>query len=116
MPIYDDLFWSRLDDLVADSAIYIDHPKGSIDSVYTHFVYPFDYGYLQETHSPDGEGIDVWLGSQPGLRVTSIIVTVDLLKRDSEIKILIGCSKDDAQAILRVHNTGMQSAVLVERS
>ncbi len=113
--MHDELFWSRLDDLIADSAIYIDHPKGSVDAVYTHFVYPFDYGYLTETRSPDGEGIDVWLGSQPGLQVTSIIVAVDALKKDSEIKILIGCTKEDAQTILRVHNTGMQSAVLVER-
>ena len=42
----------------------------------------------------DGGGIDIWKGKD-GDYIDSIIVTVDLLKRDSEIKILIGCSEED---------------------
>ena len=51
----------------------------------------------------------------PEQRVTAIIVTVDLLKRDSEIKLLLGCTPEEQQTILRVHEDGAQSALLIAR-
>lgn len=42
----------------------------------------------------DGSGIDVWVGSGEK-RIDAIICTIDLLKRDSEIKILIGCTEEE---------------------
>ncbi len=51
-------------------------------------------------------------------RVTAIIVNVDLQKRDSEIKLLIGCTTEEQQTILQVHDQsswgGAQSAILIE--
>lgn len=41
----------------------------------------------------DGQGIDVWVGSDPHRKIDAIMCTVDILKKDSEIKILIGCTK-----------------------
>jgi inorganic pyrophosphatase len=40
---------------------------------------------------------------------------VDLEKRDSEIKLLLGCTPHEAQRLLAIHNNGTQSAILLER-
>jgi inorganic pyrophosphatase len=108
-------FWRTLDTLVSTSALVIDRPRGSRHPRYPDFIYPYDYGYLQNTQSMDQGGIDVWVGSLPGRHVTAIICTVDLTKRDSEIKILLGCTMEEANAILKTHNEGPQSAILIVR-
>lgn len=116
MPTHD--FWQSLDSLVSTSEIVIDRPCGTTHPRYPDFIYPFDYGYLQGTAANDGDGIDIWIGSQSARHLTGIIVTIDLLKRDSEIKILLGCTADEHQIILAIHdqssNGGMQSAILLE--
>ncbi len=63
-----------------------------------------DYGYLKDTTSADGSGIDLWCGSLPETICDAIICTVDQLKKDSEIKILIGCTEKEKAAIMRLHN------------
>lgn len=34
----------------------------------------------------------------------AVICTIDLLKKDSEIKILIGCTDEEKDVIMRFHN------------
>ena len=85
-------FWNALDDLIANSEIIIDRPKGTAHPKYPNFIYRVDYGYLKDTSSMDGAGIDVWVGSGEK-QVDAIMCTVDLIKKDSEIKILIGCTE-----------------------
>lgn len=60
---YNEDFWNALDQLVNTSEIVIDRPKGSSHPKYPDFVYKLDYGYLKNTSSMDGAGIDVWVGS-----------------------------------------------------
>ena len=108
-------FWQKLDQLVAGSPVNVDRPKGTAHPRYPSFVYALDYGYLENTRSGDGGGIDVWVGGLPEKDATAIICTVDLEKRDSEMKILLGCTTQETQAILNVHNRGPQAALLVER-
>ena len=92
-------FWEAIDKLVSESKIIIDRPKGSRHPKYPNFIYPVDYGYLENTSSMDGGGIDVWKGTN-GDKIDAVICTVDLLKKDSEIKILIGCSEKEKQLVL----------------
>ena len=92
-------FWFALDKLVSESKIIIDRPKGSRHPKYPDCIYPVDYGYLENTSSMDGNGIDVWKGTD-GDYIDAIICTVDLLKRDSEIKILIGCSEEEKRLVM----------------
>ena len=108
-------FWDLLDRLVSESEIVIDRPKGSRHPKYSDFLYPLDYGYLGNTSSMDGGGIDVWKGSC-GSVIDAVICTVDLQKRDSEMKVLIGCSENEKQIILNMHNDsdGMKG-VLIRR-
>ena len=111
----DTAFWASLDELVASSKVVIDRPQGSAHPRYPSLIYPYDYGYLENTTSADGGGIDVWVGSLPDKAVTALVCTVDLRKRDTELKLLLGCTSQEAQAILSHHNYCSQAAILVER-
>lgn len=108
-------FWRTLDELVRTSRLVIDRPRGSAHPRYLDFTYPLDYGYLAGTTAADGGGIDVWIGSLSERRVTGIITTVDLHKRDAEIKILLACTPDEARLALATHQFGAQAALLLER-
>ena len=109
-------FWQALDTLVTESEIIIDRPKGSAHPRYANFIYPLDYGYLKSTAAMDGGGIDVWRGSKPAQEVGAIICVVDLMKRDSEIKILIGCTEEEERLAYQVHNeTDYMKGILIQR-
>ena len=43
----------------------------------------------------DGEGIDYFIESLGNNIIKGLLSTVDSLKKDSEIKILIGCTEDE---------------------
>lgn len=101
---YDSSFWSALDSLITASSIVIDRPKGTSHPKYPDLIYPVDYGYLENTTSMDKNGIDIWFGSMTDPVCDAIICTVDLLKKDSEIKILIGCTEGEKDLILQFHN------------
>ncbi len=109
-------FWRQLDRLVAGCTIRIDRPGGSPHPRYPSFIYPLDYGYLERTESGDGSGLDVWIGSLPDRTVTAVLCTVDLEKRDAELKILLGCTPEEARQIAAVHSAGAQAAILIERN
>lgn len=108
-------FWQKLDALIEQSEIFIDRPRGTAHPRYSDFLYPLDYGYLKGTSSSDRDGIDIWRGSLPEVRVTGLIVTIDLRKRDSEIKVLLGCTHEEMVMVAEVHNRGQQGGMLIER-
>lgn len=108
-------FWAALDKLADNSEIVIDRPKGTAHPKYPDFIYRVDYGYLKDTSSMDGAGIDVWVGSGEK-KIDAIMCIVDLLKRDSEIKILIGCKEEEKQIIYQTHNeTEYMKGILIRR-
>ena len=108
-------FWAALDELVRNSEIVIDRPKGTVHPKYPRFIYRVDYGYLKNTSSMDGTGIDVWVGSGEK-KIDAIICTVDLMKKDSEIKILIGCTEEEKKIVYETHNeTAYMKGVLIRR-
>lgn len=100
----DYIFWQRLDALLERSQIVIDRPKGSTHPRFSDIVYALDYGYLAGTTSTDGEGIDVWLGSDAEPKLDAVICTVDLDKGDAELKLLVGCTADEKAHIERFYN------------
>ena len=111
---YED-FWNALDELVNSSEIVIDRPKGSAHPRFPNFIYRVDYGYLKNTASMDGAGIDVWVGSGER-KIDAIMCIVDLMKKDSEIKILIGCTEEEKMEVYRMHNeTQYMKGVLIRR-
>jgi inorganic pyrophosphatase len=110
-----DRFWVLADQLVRDHRIVIDRPAGSRHPRVPDIVYPFDYGYLEGTGAVDGDGVDCWRGSLPDAIVTGAVVTVDVIKADSEVKWLVGCTGEEMQAALATHRTAWQAALLLVR-
>ena len=95
-------FWQAIDSLASSGRIVIDRPKGSSHPKYT--------------TSMDGGGIDVWRGSLTSNKVDSIICTVDLMKKDSEIKLLMGCTEEETKIIYEFHNNSeFMKGILIKR-
>ena len=106
-------FWSRLASLVAESSVVVDRPKGSAHPEIPSLVYPLDYGYVEGLRSGDGDGVDVWIGSLKRRVISAVVCTVDGKNRDTEVKILLGCTPAEQRRILALHNHGNQRAVLL---
>ena len=112
---YNEDFWNALDELVSNSEIVIERPRGSAHPRFPNFIYKVDYGYLKDTASMDGAGIDVWVGSGEK-KIDAIMCIVDLMKRDSEIKILVGCTEEEKLEVYKTHNeTQYMKGILIER-
>jgi inorganic pyrophosphatase len=100
----DNNFWHEMTKLAATNPIMIDRSKGKPHPRYPKLIYPLDYGYLEGTTAGDGDGIDVWFGSLESKTLTGILCTFDNIKRDAEIKLLIGCTQEDVQIIQQFNN------------
>ena len=109
-------FWQAIDRLVFSGEIVIDRPKGSTHPRFQNIQYDVDYGYIKNTASMDGGGIDVWRGSLDDNSACAIICIVDLMKRDSEIKILIGCTEKEIETVYNFHNkTEFMKGIIIRR-
>jgi inorganic pyrophosphatase len=92
-------FWQTMMDLAGTGSIVLDRPRATAHPRHPDMIYPLDYGYLENTSAADGDGIDVWIGSMGRETLTGILCTFDRLKRDAEIKLLIGCTCVDVETI-----------------
>lgn len=109
-------FWQKLDTLYFSSSIVITQPSGSAHPVYGNLIYPVNYGYLSDTLSQDETGISIYKGSLSANQVNTILIAADILKKDIEVKLLVGCSDTEEDAILRFTNqTDFQKTVLIRR-
>ena len=64
----------------------------------------------------DQGGIDVWVGNDSRKQIDAIMCIVDLMKRDSEIKILIGCTEEEKEIVCHTHNeTEYMKGILIRR-
>lgn len=100
-------FWSEVERLLAENPITIDRPRGQPHPRFADLIYPLDYGYLENTSAGDGDGIDIWIGTKPDKTLTGILCSIDRLKRDAEIKLLLGCTPADIETILSFNATFM---------
>ena len=91
-------FFARLDDLVGGSRYRLERPRGTEHPRLSGVIYPVDYGYLVGTRGGDGDGVDVFRGTS-GDGVVAAALTADLVKRDVEVKILVGCTTQEIAAV-----------------
>jgi inorganic pyrophosphatase len=113
---YDTQFWEFLQKLTDENEIIIDRPKGTKHPKYENITYEIDYGYINNTNSMDGGGIDVFKGSLNNKSADTILCTIDLLKKDSEIKILIGCTEiEKIKAYNQLNNSEYMKAVMIKK-
>jgi inorganic pyrophosphatase len=116
MDAADQKFWAGLDALLASSEVRIDRPRGSVHPRYPETQYPLDYGFLVGTTSADGQGVDLWMGTAASRKLGAVVCCVDGKKREVEVKFLLGCTRDEAETVLRFHNDGAQAATLFWRT
>ena len=91
-----------VDQLIASTKIVIDRPRGSV--------------HPRFEASMDGGGTDVWVSTDPAGEVNVVLCVVDLMNGDSEIKILIGCTKQEKERIYQLHNeTQFMKGILIQR-
>jgi inorganic pyrophosphatase len=109
-------FWQKIDSLYLSSTVIIIKEIGDTHANYTNLVYPVRYGYLQDTLSQDGQGISIYKGSEPSQYVSAIVVAADILKKDIEVKLLVGCTQEEEEKILKfVNQTEYQKTIMVRR-
>jgi len=109
-------FWQKLDTLLLSSEVVIERKKATAHPRYANLIYPVDYGYFSDTVSGDSSEVDLFKGTKKGSAIESIIVAVDILKKDVEVKVLLGCTKDEEMEILRFLNqTDFQKTILIRR-
>ena len=106
-------FWLYIQNLVDSTQVMIDRPKGSEHPRYVGKKYPVDYGYLKDTTSMDRGGVDIWVGSLREQKVVGILCTVDLMKRDTELKILLDCTAGEIHAIEEFANDEKMRAIAI---
>jgi inorganic pyrophosphatase len=108
-------FWDYLQRLVDASHIVIDRPKGTKHPRFPTRQYPVDYGFLEGTTSIDSGGVDIWVGSSGKRNVVGMLCTVDLLKRDTELKIVIDCIETEVRSINKFVNTHQMKSIYVKK-
>jgi len=101
--------------LLQSAELVIDRPQGSSHPRYPSMVYPLDYGYLKGTSSGDGNELDIWRGTGTKAKLDAIVCTVDLLKRDVEVKLLVGCTEEEKTTVRDFHNDGEHMAAILLR-
>ena len=109
-------YWQALDKLIESSNVVIDRPKGSKHPQWPEIVYPLDYGYIENTKACDGNEIDAWVGNIGSKNVTGIVITIDLYKRDTEVKVLLGLTNEEIDSVAEFHNSGPQNAFVIKRN
>ncbi|MHA7971177.1 hypothetical protein [Rhizobium sp. CAU 1783] len=109
-------FWQALDALVAGARLVVDRPKGSTHPRYPAIVYPLDYGFLDGTTAIDGQGVDLWRGSLDAGAIVGAVCTVDLTKKDTELKLMIGCTPAEMEIVAGFYNdSAAMKALLLRR-
>lgn len=108
-------FWESLDQLIASSDVILDRTSGSIHPGFPELVNPLSHGFLAEPNAAENESINVWVGSIPERRLDGIVLTADLIERNAEILLLLGCTEEEKKSILDVFNRGAMRASLIPR-
>jgi inorganic pyrophosphatase len=107
-------FWALADQLVAGYRIVIDRPGVGAHPRLRDVVYPFDYEYLEGTGAIDGGGVDCRVEASSPAIVTGAVVAIDILKGDSKVKWLTGCTNGEMALAAATHCTTWQADMLVE--
>lgn len=91
--------FAAMDQLYRDSEVVVDRPGGSRHPKYPQILYAVDYGYMKGTAGGDGQAIDIFRGSMEGAGVVGLFVTVDMVKKDAELKIVVDCTAEEISGV-----------------
>ncbi len=109
-------FWQKVDTLFLSSEINLNRKKGDVHPVFKNLIYPTDYGHVTDTKSVTSEGVSVYAGSGDRNKITALVVAADILAKELDVKMLIGCTDQEVEDVLRFLNqTDLQKTVLIRR-
>jgi inorganic pyrophosphatase len=110
-------YWDILDEFIKSNKLIIDRKKGTIHPKYANMIYPVDYGFIENTKSMDGDGIDIFIGGEKEKKINGIICIADRIKNDSEIKIIYGCNENEIKLILEfLNNSDYMKAIFINQN
>jgi len=106
-------FWQKVDTLYLSSGYRLTKKKGETHDEFKNLVYPLDYGKV----NANGEkGVSVYAGSLNRNKVTSLVISADILAKELDVKILAGCTDEETDEVLRFLNqTEFQKTILIKR-
>lgn len=109
-------FWQKLDTLILSSGMQRLASAGEPSPEYPRLVYPCDYVKIGEVSENGGTPLYCFIGSQKERQATALIVQADILERELLVKVLIGCSEEEIEKIIKFINAAeFQKAILVRR-
>lgn len=109
-------FWQKVDTLFLSGNLKLEKKKGDIHPTFGNLIYPTDYGHLVDTKSAGESGVSVYAGSSDRMRISALVIAADILTKELDVKILIGCTEEEIEDILRFLNqTDYQKTVLIRR-
>ncbi len=109
-------FWQKVDTLFLSSGFRQTRKKGDVHPVFKNLIYPTDYGHIRDTKSVSGEGVSVYAGSGDRNKITALVVAADILSKELDVKVLVGCTEEQVEEVLRFLNqTDYQKTVLIRR-
>ena len=107
-------FFKNLEKLITENGILIERKAGTSHPNFPDFLYTVDYGHINGTRSRDGNEIDIFVGTCNN-GVFGVLVTLDMYKKDSEIKVLFNCNDDEISKTLLMMNHYPMSCILVRK-
>lgn len=109
-------FWQKIDTLVLSGEFDMSRKKGEKHPDFHNMVYPTNYGHLSDTKSTSGLGVSVYVGSGSKFTVSGLVVAADILQKDLDVKILLGCNDEEVEDVLHFLNqTDFQKTVFIKR-
>ncbi len=109
-------FWQKLDTLYFSSKLNIAFEKGHTHPKYKNLIYPVQYGYLLDLVDDKDLRIAVFKGSSNTGKIESLIIAADILKKDLEPKLIVGCTEEEVtNVLLFLNQTDLQKTILVKR-
>lgn len=109
-------FWQKIDTLFLSGKTEFIKKKGDTHAVYKNLVYPTDYGHISDVKSVSDSGASVYGGSGDRGKITALIIACDILARELDVKLLVGCNEDEIMDVLHFLNqTDYQKTVLIRR-
>ncbi len=110
-------FWQKIDTLFLSGDLQVTKRKGEVHPTFRNLIYPTDYGHLTDTKSTTEEGVSVYLGTADRNAISALVVAADILTKELDVKMLVGCNDEEVEDILRFLNqTDYQKTVLIRRN
>lgn len=109
-------FWQKLDTLYLSSGYQITRKKGEAHPRFQNLIYPVDYGYINDTKSFGKDGVSLYAGSGNRYEISALVVAADILIKELDVKVLVGCTEEEVDQVLRFLNqTNYQKTVLIRK-